>query len=367
MLLWLLEHFVPLAEKVEGATSGDSHVFLTGRTAAAAILSFVMALILGPVAIHWLKARFRERIDSASERLNQLHAGKKDTPSMGGLFIMASIIVTTLLCADLTSGYVQVALFVGATYGALGVADDWIKSRTKRRGLAAKGKFVFQIAIGLIAGWWLTKLQTGHPWGGQIVWPIGNAMLPLGWLAPVWVAFVVSGCSNSVNLTDGLDGLAAGCLLASTTAVASLCYLAGNGRFADYLSIPFVPGCGEMTVLLGSMIGAVLGFLWYNCHPAKVFMGDAGSLPLGALLAIASLIAKQEFLLVVIGGVFVLETLSVFLQVGSRKLTGRKPLLCSPLHNHFVFHGDPETRIVTRFWIISVLCAILGLSMLKLR
>lgn len=366
MFLWLLEHFVPLAERVEGSVAGDSRVFLTARAALATVTAFLAAILLGPVAIRWLKGRFRERIDSASSRLNELHAAKQNTPTMGGLFLVAAIVLTTLLWGDLSNAYVQMALVCSLSFAALGAADDWIKLRTARRGLTARQKFVVQVGLALLIGGWLYAVPSSQPAAHDLVWPFGNFRIPLGVLFIGWAAFLLVGSSNGVNLTDGLDGLASGCVVTSGAAVAGVTYLAGHARFAEYLQIPYVPGCGELAVVLGGMVGAVLGFLWYNCHPAQVFMGDTGSLPLGALLALGMLAAKQELLLAVIGGVFVVETLSVILQVGCNKTLGFKPLRCSPLHNHFVFRGDPEPRIVTRFWIASVILAVIGAVCLKL-
>ena len=366
MLLWLLQHVLPLAERVESSVAGDSRILLTARAALAAITSFVAAIVLGPFAIRWLKGRFRERIDSASSRLNELHAAKGNTPTMGGLFLVAAIVVTTLLWGDLASPYVQLALFLAVSFAALGAVDDWIKLRTSRRGLTVRQKFVVQAVLALAAGGWLYSIPSSQPAIHDIVSPIGTFRIPLGILFIGWTALVLTGSSNGVNLTDGLDGLASGCLVTTGTAAAVLTYLAGHARFAAYLQVPYVPGCGELSVVLAGMVGAVLGFLWYNAHPAQVFMGDTGSLPLGALLAFGMLAAKQELLLLVIGGVVVIETVSVMAQVGCNKLLGFKPLRCSPLHNHFVFRGDPETQIVSRFWIASVVLAIAGTACVRL-
>ncbi len=347
--------------------AGDSTTMLTGRIALAALVSFAAALLLGPLAIHWLKGRFRERIDSASETLNKLHAEKKDTPTMGGLFIIGAVVVATLLCGDIFNPYVQLGMFTAVAFAALGTVDDWIKLRTTRRGLSARQKLLTQILLASVVTGWLFWLQREQPDGQTLIWPIGNGRLWLGWLIIPWGAFVIVGTSNGVNLTDGLDGLASGCTLTTGSAFVGLTYLAGHRTLAEYLDIPHLSGVGELAVVLAALVGAVLGFLWFNCHPAQVFMGDAGSLSIGALLALSALVIKQELLLVVIGGVFVVETLSVIMQIGWRRLTGHRILLCSPLHNHFVFRGDHEIKIVTRFWICSILLAILGLASLKIR
>ncbi|MFV0442207.1 MAG: phospho-N-acetylmuramoyl-pentapeptide-transferase [Planctomycetaceae bacterium] len=367
MLLWLLHRLTGLADTVGAATSGDTRVYLTARTAAAALCSFVAALLCGPVAIRWLKSRFRERIDSASSRLNELHAAKQGTPTMGGLFLVGAILAAVVVFGDLTSRYVQIATGLLLSYAVIGGADDWIKLRTARRGLSARQKFAWQIVCGAAAATCLYAVQRTHPLGTDLVWPFGGGHWPLGVVFVAWGTLVLVGSSNGVNLTDGLDGLAAGCLLTSGTAFAAVTYLTGHHHLAEYLQIPFMSGAGELTVVLGAMVGAVLGFLWYNAHPAEVFMGDTGSLPLGGLLGLAALVTRQELLLVVVGGVFVIETLSVILQVGCYKLLGRRVIACSPLHNHFVFRGMSEIKIVTRFWIVSVLLAILGVASLQIR
>jgi phospho-N-acetylmuramoyl-pentapeptide-transferase len=208
--------------------------------------------------------------------------------------------------------------------------------------------------------------HAGKAGGLDLVNPIGDWRLALGWAFVPWAMFVTVGSSNAVNLTDGLDGLASGCMVFAGSAFVALTYLAGHSVLADYLSIPYIPGCGEMSVVLGATVGALLGFLWFNCHPAQVFMGDTGSLPIGALLALGALATRQEALLVVCGGVFVVETLSVIVQVGWFRLSGKRLILCSPLHNHYLFRGEPETRIVVRFWIGSALLAIASVASLKI-
>lgn len=361
MLVWWLDWFG------SAPVDGQLPPHLTARIALAVATSFLAALILGPFAIRWLRSRFRERIDSASERLNELHAGKRDTPTMGGVFIVAAIVAAVLLWGDLTEPYVQIGLFVAASFGALGAADDWIKLSTSRRGLTARQKLLGQIVLSGITAAWLYAVQRDRPLGTDFVWPIGNVVWPLGIGFILWGAFILVGSSNGVNLTDGLDGLAGGCVVFAGAAFVGLSYLCGHRVLAEYLSIPHLPGSGELSILLGAMVGAVLGFLWYNCHPAQVFMGDAGSLPLGALLALAALVTRQEVLLVIVGGVFVVETLSVMAQVAWFRRTGRRILACSPLHNHFLFRGHNEHKLVVRFWIVAALLALAGLGSLKFR
>ena len=367
MLIWILNRFAPLLEQMEVYSSGDSRVFLTARTALASVTSFLMALLLGPFAIRWLKGRFQERIDSASERLNELHAEKGRTPTMGGLFIVAAIVISCLLWSDLSSRYVQIALFTAISFGALGAVDDWVKLRTQRNGLTVKQKFAVQLALGVLIGIVLYSQHRESDWGASFVWPIGNLTLPLGIAFIPWCSLVLVGSSNAVNLTDGLDGLASGCTISTGFAFVALTYLSGHSVLSSYLSIPHVIGSGELSIVLGAMVGATMGFLWFNCFPAQVFMGDTGSLPIGALLALAALVTRQEVVLVVAGGIFVIETLSVILQVGWFRITGRRIILCSPLHNHFLFKGEHEIKIVTRFWIGSALLAIIALASLKIR
>lgn len=367
MLLWLLHHFGHLLEQVTSRTTGDSRVFLTARIATSSVIAFLLFILLGPTAIGWLKKRFRERIASASETLNQLHAAKQETPTMGGLFVMGAVVLSTLLCGDLGNAFVQLALFVVVSLTAIGGYDDWIKQRTKRNGLSAWQKLLAQLLVASVAGYVLYVYHDAAPAGSAIIWPLGNVAIAIGPLFVAWAAFVMVGSANGVNLTDGLDGLAAGCTVFCGGALAGLAYLCGRTDMSAYLSIPYVSGCGELAVVLGALVGAMLGFLWFNCHPAEVFMGDAGSLPTGGLLAVVALASRQEILLTVFGGIFVAETLSVVLQVSWFRMTGRRLLRCSPLHNHFVFRGDHETRIVTRFWIVSALLAIVGIASLKLR
>ncbi|MCA9097944.1 MAG: phospho-N-acetylmuramoyl-pentapeptide-transferase [Planctomycetaceae bacterium] len=367
MLVFLLHRFASVLEQLEPYASGDSRVFLTARIALASLTAFLMSLLIGPMTIRFLAKHCGERIASDSARLNELHAGKSRTPSMGGAFILVSLLCAVLLWGDLGNRYLQGGIILVSGLGIIGGIDDWIKLRTNRKGLTVKQKFVAQCAISAIVCWSITGPLGTVQNGLDFIWPFGNAVIPLGMLFVLWGVFVLTGSSNAVNLADGLDGLASGCLLFSGSALLALCYLAGHKGMAEYLAIPYVPGSGELAVLLGGTVGATLGFLWFNSHPAEVFMGDTGSLPLGGAIGLAGLVTKQEVLLAIIGGVFVVETLSVILQVGWFKMTRRRLIACSPLHNHFVFKGMHETKIVVRFWISSALLAILGLALLKIR
>jgi phospho-N-acetylmuramoyl-pentapeptide-transferase len=367
MLVWVLHHFAPILDRLEILTSGDSRVFLTARTALAAITSFLIAILFGPFAIRWLKQRFPERISSDSERLNELQAAKGSTPTMGGLFVMGAVLIAALLWSDLGSRYVQLAIAIVISFSALGAVDDWTKLSTKRNGLTARQKFRIQLCISLVLALILYFEQSHRPQGLELIFPIGGGTVALGVGFIAWAILVLVGSSNAVNLTDGLDGLAAGCTIFAGSAFIALTYLAGHSIMADYLSIPFIKGAGELSVVLGALVGAMLGFLWFNCYPAQVFMGDTGSLPIGALLGLAALVTRQEILLVIVGGIFVIETLSVILQVGWFRLTGNRLIACSPLHNHFLFKGQHEIKIVTRFWIGSALLAIIAVASLKIR
>ncbi len=366
MVLWLLQHVWPFFHQVERHTSGDSRVYLTFRIAMASVTAFLFALLLGPFAINWLKKHFRERVASASSMLDQLHATKNNTPTMGGLFIIASVLISVLIWGNLGSGFVLLGLFVALGFAGLGALDDWKKLSTNTRGMTARTKFCVQWILALIAGGALYLHHSQIPGGTDLIWPIGDVALPLGVGFVFWAALVMVSTSNAVNLTDGLDGLAGGATVFSGAAYITLCYLAGHRLLSDYLAIPHIPGAGEAGVVVGALVGAMLGFLWYNCYPAQVFMGDAGSLPVGALLGLAALVTRQEVLLVIIGGVFVIETLSVILQVGSYRLTGKRILVCSPLHNHLVLSGQHELKVVIRFWICSALLAILAMASLKI-
>ena len=286
---------------------------------------------------------------------------------MGGLFIVLAIVVAAISCGDLTNRYLLQSLIVVIGFGAIGAYDDWIKVSSHKRGLTAREKFAAQWALALFVSAMLCLVQADKPSGLALVFPIGKWNWNIGAFFIIWASFVMVGSSNGVNLTDGLDGLAAGCMICAGSAFAVLTYLSGHRLWSEYLSIVHMTGAGEMGILFGALVGAMLGFLWFNCHPAQVFMGDTGSLPTGALLGYGALVTRQEVLLLIIGGVFVIETLSVMTQVGVYKLTRKRVLACSPLHNHFVLQGEPETRVVVRFWIIAGLLALIGLASLKIR
>lgn len=333
------------------------------RAGAAAALTLVGALLLGGRIIRWLQTHFREPIVSASDRLNQLHRHKQATPTMGGLFVAAGIALATLLWADASAGFVLPALVLLAGLTALGACDDLRKLRAGQRGLSPTAKLCGQLAVSLVVALLLYQQLSGIAPSLELAIPLTGANVPLGWGFIPLAVLVLVASSNAVNLTDGLDGLATGCLLVATLAMAAVAYVAGDGLLAARWNISHVPGAGEIVVLAGAMLGALLGFLRFNWSPARVFLGDTGSLPLGGLLGLIALVARQELLLLVVGGVFVAEALSVILQVGVYKWKRRRVFLCAPLHHHFQFLGWNERRVVARFWLAGVGCALLGLWM----
>lgn len=364
MALWLLQLF-PSWLKL-GSSNDPEAIFLTARIAASSLIAFVSALILGPVAIRWLQNRFTERIASASATLNELHADKQNTPTMGGLFVMASVVIAVLICGDLSQPFIQIGLLITVGSMILGFYDDRIKQSTQRLGLSAKQKFVIQLLMAACVSallWFGTSRSTAL---SDVRLPIFETVLFTGFVpVVVWMTIVIVATTNAVNLTDGLDGLAAGPTIFCAGSLAVVTYLCGHAEFANHLHVTFVSSSGELSVLLAALVGAMLGFLWFNTHPALVFLGDTGSLPTGALIGYCAVACGQEWLLLVIGGLFVVETASVIVQVAGYKMTGKRVLRCSPLHNHFVFRGDPEARIVIRFWIVSAVLAIVGLGLLR--
>lgn len=360
MLLFLLDHFNAVwAHRLAALEK------ITFRASACAMVSFLLALLLGPRLIAWLRLRFREPIKGDSTHLVELQKVKQATPTMGGLFLVAGLIGGVLLFGDLGNVYVQAAVLVVVGLALVGLVDDLTKLFGASNGISARSKLLGQLAVAALAAILLWRHQAALPGGLELHLPfLPNVSLGLAFL-PLAIVVIV-GASNAVNLTDGLDGLAGGCLVFATGAMAVVTYVSGHAELAAYLGVPRVSGAGELTVLAGAMIGGLMGFLWFNCHPAQVFMGDTGSLPLGGLLGLLAVATRQELLLVIVGGVFVAEAASVILQVGYYKWRKRRIFRCAPLHHHFQFLGWPETRIVVRFWIAAALCAILGLVSLKL-
>ena len=286
---------------------------------------------------------------------------------MGGVLILLGMVGSTLLWADLRNGFVWAVLFITCGYGALGFADDWLKvSKRNTKGVSGKLKLVVQGGLGLIAAIWLTWLMPGAL-SDKLAFPIFKEFLPLGIFFPLLAALVMMGSSNAVNLTDGLDGLAIVPVMIAATVFALIAYLVGNRVFADYLQLHYVPGTGELAVFCDALVGAALGFLWFNAPPAAVFMGDTGSLSLGGALGGLAVATKHEIVLAIVGGLFVVETVSVIIQVFWFKRTGRRVFLMAPLHHHFEKKGWAEPTIVIRFWIIAMILALIGLSTLKIR
>jgi phospho-N-acetylmuramoyl-pentapeptide-transferase len=339
---------------------------ITPRASLAAGVSFAVAVLLGPRWIAWLDRRFREPIKSDSAEIVRLHADKHATPTMGGLFIIGALLAAAVAFGDLRNQYVLPTLLVVGGMTVVGIVDDLVKLRSSHNGLSARYKLLGQLAVAGLATALLYREQAATSEGLLLHVPVAGTTLSLGlWFIPLGIIVIV-GASNAVNLTDGLDGLAGGCLIAAAAAITALVYAAGHAGWAAYLGVPRVPHAGEMTVWAAAMIGAVLGFLWFNCHPAQVFMGNTGALPLGGLLGLLAVIARQELLLVVIAGVFVAEAVSVILQVGYYKWRRRRLLRCAPLHHHFQFLGWAENKIVVRFWIAAALCALVGVASLKM-
>jgi len=342
--------------------------YITFRAAMAALTAFVLSLIFGPFIIRALKEKkIGERIrKEESAKLYELHSKKEDTPTMGGILILLAVVLSTLLWAEVLNRYIILALFSTVWLGLTGFLDDYLKQvKRKSKGLTAAAKFTSQIALGLVVGFMLfSDPQTST----KIDLPFfKNVSLNLGVFYILFAMLVITASSNAVNLTDGLDGLAIGTVIMVALAFSVLSYVSGNARFSDYLLIPYIKGSGELAVFCSSILGAGLGFLWFNCYPASIFMGDVGSLALGGALGIVALLIKKELLLVIVGGIFVLEALSVILQIGSYKLTGRRIFKIAPLHHHFQFLGWPENKVIVRFWIVASLLALLTLVTLKIR
>jgi phospho-N-acetylmuramoyl-pentapeptide-transferase len=348
-------------------------LYVTFRAIAAAVTAFLLTLVFGNFIIRILIAlKLGQPIRGAAEvhRLAELHGGKQGTPTMGGVLVIGSVFVSSLLWARLDNRFVWLVLFCMVYLGALGFADDYLKvTKKKSDGISGRIKLVFQIALALIVTAVFLSSPLLEVQARSLYVPFVKApvITNMGWFTFIFFLLVIVGSSNAVNLTDGLDGLAIGCTITVAFAYALLAYAAGNFRIAEYLQVPFYPFAGELTVVCSALIGAGLGFLWFNCFPAKVFMGDTGSLSIGGMIGVVAICCKQELLLVVVGGVFVIEAVSVILQVMSFKLTGKRIFVMSPLHHHFELTGWKENTVIVRFWILSIIFALLGLATLKLR
>jgi phospho-N-acetylmuramoyl-pentapeptide-transferase len=356
--------------------------FNTFRTAFASLTALFLSILLGP----WLIAKLREfQIGQyIREEGPASHRTKAGTPTMGGLLIVISVILSTLLWANLRNPYVWIAMLGMVGFGAIGFYDDYTKVRKMRNlGLTARMKILLQVLVALVIGFILLLLHARGAYSTNMNVPFFKEFKPDLLISPLlhnywtyplafigfyfFIAFILVGASNAVNLTDGLDGLAIGLMIIAAGAMTVLAYVSGHARFAEYLDIARLPGAGELTIFCGSLTGAAIGFLWYNAHPAQIFMGDVGSLALGGSLGTVAVLIKQEILLVFIGGVYVLEALSVILQVGSYKLRRKRIFKMAPLHHHFEALGWQESKIITRFWILGLVMALFALTTLKLR
>jgi phospho-N-acetylmuramoyl-pentapeptide-transferase len=356
--------------------------YITFRTAYASLTALALGLIMGP----WLIERLRlfqigQQIREEGPSHHQVKAG---TPTMGGILIVISTLLPTFLWADLRNPFVWIALLSTTGFGAIGFVDDYIKVvRRRSLGLTGKIKLLLQFGISFFIGLALVYLNTAGMYKTNLIFPFFKRFTPSlvleGFLSSpylsilafspflAFIAIVIVGASNTVNLTDGLDGLAIGCVIIASVALTILTYTTGHARFANYLDLQHLPQVSEVTVFCGALVGASLGFLWYNCHPAEVFMGDVGSLALGGAIGTVAVIIKQEILLVAIGGIFVLEGLSVMIQVASFKFRGKRVFKMAPLHHHFELLGWKETKVVVRFWIVALIFALFSLTTLKLR
>ncbi len=341
--------------------------YITFRTGGAIMTALIISLVIGPYVIRWLKSKQGSGQPIRSDG-PETHFKKKGTPTMGGVMIIFSTLFSTLLWVDLSNPYMWLTLGVFVGFGAIGFVDDYIKltGRT-HKGLPGKTRLVLESLIAAAAVFAIMQITAAPLSTGLAIPFFKNVLLDLGWFFLPFGIFVIVGTSNAVNLTDGLDGLAIGPVMIAACCFGAISYLVGNAVFANYLQILNVPGAGELSIFCGALLGAGLGFLWFNAPPAQVFMGDTGSLALGAALGMLSVITKHELVLVIIGGLFVLETVSVIVQVVSFKLTGKRVFRMAPIHHHFEKKGWPETTVVIRFWIISIVLALIGLSTLKLR
>jgi len=349
--------------------------YITFRSICAGMTAFLISLVFGNWVIRKLiSLKFGQPIRSKEEvhKLFELHGAKKGTPTMGGVLLIASVVISTALWAKPDNPFVWLVLFSALFLGAIGFYDDWLKvTKKSSAGISSRLKFFLQCFLAAM----FTIFFLANPdekvskIAQQLFIPFlkDHLFFSMGWFTFIFYLAVIVGTSNAVNLTDGLDGLATGCTATVAATYAILAYLAGNFKAADYLNVPFVADSGELTVLCVALFGACLGFLWWNAHPARVFMGDTGSLAIGGMLGAVAICCKQELLLVIVGGVFVIEAMSVILQVASFKLTGKRIIKMSPLHHHFELSGWKENTVIVRFWIMSVLFALLGLATLRLR
>jgi len=341
--------------------------YITFRTGGALITSALLVFLFGPTIINSLRIR-QGRGQPIRADGPQTHFKKAGTPTMGGLMILFGILGSSLLWANLSSVYVWVVVLVSVGFGAIGFYDDYLKvTKQSDKGFSGKARLGIEFLIAAIAAWFIMRAGQ-EPFSSSLTFPfLKQLVINLGIFFIPFAAFVMVGAGNAVNLTDGLDGLAIVPVMVAAASFGFIAYLSGNAIFADYLQIHFVPGTGELAVVLGAVIGAGLGFLWFNAPPAAIFMGDTGSLALGGTLGAVAVATKHEIVLAIIGGLFVVEALSVIIQVGSFKMTGKRVFLMAPIHHHFEKKGWTESQVVIRFWIVAIILALIGLSTLKLR
>ncbi|GAB1582481.1 phospho-N-acetylmuramoyl-pentapeptide-transferase [Phyllobacterium phragmitis] len=341
--------------------------YITFRTGGALITSALLVFLFGPMIINSLRIR-QGRGQPIRADGPQTHFKKAGTPTMGGLMILSGILGSSFLWANLSSVYVWVVLLVSVGFGAIGFYDDYLKvTKQSDKGFSGKARLGIEFLIAAIAAWFIMRAGQ-EPFSSSLTFPfLKQFVLNLGIFFIPFAAFVMVGAGNAVNLTDGLDGLAIVPVMVAAASFGFIAYLSGNAIFADYLQIHFVPGTGELSVVLGAVIGAGLGFLWFNAPPAAIFMGDTGSLALGGMLGAVAVATKHEIVLAIIGGLFVVEALSVIIQVASFKMTGKRVFLMAPIHHHFEKKGWTESQVVIRFWIVAIILALIGLSTLKLR
>lgn len=359
--------FLTLAEYLQQVDSGFSvFQYITLRAILGTITALVLSLVIGPYMIRKLSSyKIGQQVRDDGPKS---HLSKAGTPTMGGALILIAIAISTLLWSDLSSDKVWVALGVTLSFGLIGGVDDYKKLvYGNSKGLSAKAKYFWQTFFGFMAAYFIFANATTPIETTLIVPFMKDVLIPLGGFFIVFAYLVIVGSSNAVNLTDGLDGLAIMPTVMVAGALGVFAYLTGHLNFSDYLGIPYVAGVGELTIFCGALVGAGLGFLWFNTYPAQVFMGDIGALALGAALGVVAIYVRQELVLVIMGGIFVMETVSVILQVASFKLTGKRIFRMAPIHHHFELKGWPEPRVIVRFWIITVVLVLIGLASLKVR
>ena len=359
--------FLTLAEYLKQFDSGFAvFQYITLRAILGTITALVLSLVIGPTMIRKLSSyKIGQQVRDDGP---QSHLSKAGTPTMGGALILVAIAISTLLWSDLTSEKVWVVLAVTLSFGLIGGFDDYKKLvYGNSKGLSAKVKYFWQTVVGIAAAYFIFSSAKTPVETTLIVPFVKDALIPLGGAFVVLEYLVIVGSSNAVNLTDGLDGLAIMPAVMVAGALGVFAYLGGHSTFANYLGIPYVAGVGELSIFCGALVGAGLGFLWFNTYPAMVFMGDVGALALGAALGVVAIYVRQELVLVIMGGIFVMETVSVILQVGSYKLTGKRIFRMAPIHHHFELKGWPEPRVIVRFWIITVVLVLIGLASLKVR